>query len=40
MLNEIKDLISRSPASLAQDFAGGAALVALLFAGLYLPGLA
>ena len=39
MLNEIKDLISRSPATLAQDFAGAAALLTLLLAGLYLPGL-
>ena len=37
MLDDLKTALSRSPARLAQDFAGAAALVVIFVAGLYLP---
>ncbi|MGH1329454.1 MAG: hypothetical protein ACRBBK_01100 [Paracoccaceae bacterium] len=39
MMTEIKSVLSRSHATLAQDFAGMAALAVILLAGLHLPGL-
>jgi len=39
MLKEIQDVLSRSSATIWQDIAGGTALMIVLFAGLYLPGL-
>ncbi len=38
-MNELRDTLSRNAATLAQDFAGVASLVVILFAGLSLPGL-
>ncbi len=39
MLDDLKDALSRAPATLAQDIAGGAALMVILVVGLHLPGL-
>lgn len=39
MLAEIKTVYARSGATIFQDAAGAAALVVMLAAGLYLPGL-
>lgn len=39
MLNEIKSVIARSSETLLQDAAGAAALVVLLLATLYVPGM-
>ncbi len=36
---EIKDALTRSPVTLAQDFLGAAALVVSLVIALHLPGL-
>ena len=38
MLHDLKAALSRSSATLAQDFAGAAALVVMLLVGLHLPG--
>jgi hypothetical protein len=38
MLTEIKDLLSRSRATMIEDSLGVLALFSLLFAGLYLSG--
>lgn len=38
-MTELKDTLSRNSATLAQDFAGAAALVVVAFVGLSLPGL-
>lgn len=38
MLNDLKDSLSRSTATIAQDLAGGAALMVILLVGLHLPG--
>lgn len=38
-MTEIKEALTRSPLSLAQDFAGAAALVVSLVIALHLPGL-
>lgn len=39
MLNDLKDVVNRSSATLLQDAAGAAALVVMLLVGLHLPGL-
>jgi len=39
MLKEIKDVLSRSSATIWQDLAGGVGLMVALYGGLYLPGL-
>jgi len=39
MLEELKSVAAASPETLIKDFLGGSALVLLLVAGLYLPGL-
>ncbi len=39
MLNEIKDVLNRSHATLWQDAAGATALIVMLVVGLHLPGL-
>ena len=39
MITDLKTALARSPATLAQDFAGGAALVVILLVGLNLPNL-
>lgn len=38
-MTELKETLSRNSATLAQDFAGVAALVVIFFTGLSLPGL-
>lgn len=38
-MTELKDVIARNSSTLAQDFAGAAALVVIVFTGLSLPGL-
>lgn len=38
-MTELKETLSRNAATLAQDFAGAAALVVIVFAGLSLPSL-
>ncbi len=38
MLNSLNRALSRPPATLAQDFAGAAALVVIFAVGLSLPG--
>jgi hypothetical protein len=38
-MTELKEMLSRNPATLAQDFAGVAALVVIFFTGLSLPSL-
>lgn len=38
-MTELKDAFSRNSATMAQDFAGVAALVVIVFTGLMLPGL-
>lgn len=38
-MTELRDTLSRNSATLAQDFAGVAALVVIVFTGLSLPGL-
>lgn len=40
MLKDIKSVVERSSATLPGDFIGAAALILMLIAGLYLPGLA
>ena len=40
MMTELKAIIDRTAPTLLGDAAGAAALVVLLMAGLYLPGLA
>lgn len=39
MFADLKSAVARNPAQLAHDLAGAAVLVALLVAGLTLPGL-
>ena len=39
MFTDLKAIVARSPATLAQDFAGAAALLVILVVGLSLPGL-
>lgn len=39
MLSEIKDVLSRSQSTLAQDLVGIVALGVIFFGGLHLPGL-
>lgn len=39
MVRDIKESLSRSVPTLAQDFLGAMALVAMLIVGLHLPGL-
>ncbi|MDF0599532.1 hypothetical protein P1J78_02200 [Psychromarinibacter sp. C21-152] len=39
MMTELKEILSRSSATLLQDAAGAAALVLMLIVGLNLPGL-
>jgi len=39
MLDDLRSALSRAPATLAQDIAGGAALMVILVVGLHLPGL-
>ena len=39
MFQEIKDVLSRSSATIWQDIVGGTALMVVLIAGLHLPGL-
>jgi hypothetical protein len=38
MIQEVKDVLARSSATLWQDIAGGIALMVLLIGGLHLPG--
>lgn len=38
-MTELKDALTRNSATLAQDFAGVAALVVIIFTGLSLPSL-
>ena len=38
MLNDVRTAATRARATLAQDFLGAAALVAMLLVGLHLPG--
>jgi hypothetical protein len=38
-MTELKETLSRNSATLAQDFAGVAALVVIVFTGFSLPGL-
>lgn len=38
MFHALKSALSSAPATLAQDIAGGAALMVILVAGLHLPG--
>jgi hypothetical protein len=38
MLNEIKDVLTRSSTTIWQDIAGGTALMVVLIAALHLPG--
>lgn len=38
-MQDIKDILSRSSATIWQDLAGGVALVVVLVGGLHLPGL-
>ena len=38
MFDDLKAALTRAPATLAQDIAGGAALMVILVAGLHLPG--
>ena len=38
-MTQIKDALTRSPATLAQDFLGALALVASMVIALHLPGL-
>ena len=39
MPTEVKAALRRAPATLLQDFAGGAALIVILLTALHLPGL-
>ena len=39
MLKEIRDVLSRSSATILQDLIGGVALMVVLLGGLYAPGL-
>lgn len=38
-MSELKETVARNAGTLAQDFAGAAALVVIVFVGLSLPGL-
>lgn len=39
MIDDVRNALSRNPATLARDFAGAGALVVILLVGLSLPGL-
>jgi hypothetical protein len=39
MFDTLKTAVSRNPATLAQDFAGAAAILVIFLVGLSLPGL-